>query len=392
MAEDTARESVGMRALREGEARRLELLRQLGDARGSLVLSYLTSFREGWGSMVLSEDIRIIERHVARARADGIRRLDLFLSTWGGDATLPWSLHAMLRDYLPKSRIGIIVPYEAYSAGTGVALGGDEIVMGLSSVLGPTDTQAFGYFFQSAPTMGGVSALHGFLNLLKDFDLRGKLDDKVMLDWLTRNSDPMMLGSVYRIFRENRRKILKILDARMKPLAAKDNERIADFFLYDVGLHAQGIRRREAAEAGVSYITELEATGLEGPVQALFAEYAEVLQLFTPFTRKFPAAGPGGFAGDVSLDGEHAGDTPVVLVESLYETNAAFRAYGAHRAWSPPHGLPAPQTEPEPAHGHQPPSGERTEAPARLLWSGASRTAQPQARPQRSRRPRRDST
>ena len=67
--------------MRASEGQRLDLLRRIGEARGSVVVTYITSFREGWDTMVLSEDVRILERHVARARADGVKRLDLFLST-----------------------------------------------------------------------------------------------------------------------------------------------------------------------------------------------------------------------------------------------------------------------------------------------------------------------
>ncbi|NNU16704.1 hypothetical protein HK107_10260 [Parvularcula sp. ZS-1/3] len=357
--------SAGMTALRANESERLALLRQIGEARGSLVLTYITSFREGWKSMVLSEDVRIIERHAAQARRDGIKKLDLYLSTWGGDATVPWALHAMLRDYLPKTKIGMILPFESYSAGTGIALGGDEVVMGLSSVLGPVDTQAGGYFWQSEPTGGGVSALKGFLDMLSDLDLKGKLDDKQTIDWLTRNANPLMLGEVYRVFRENKRKILKILGSRQKPLSDKENERIADFFLYGIGIHSQGVRRREAEEAGVSFITKLEDTNIERPVEELFELYSDVMQLFTPFARRSPRGGGGGFNGDVNLKGEHASETPVVMIESLYETNAAYRGYGVDRSWSP--------LSPD-AEGRSTGSSPKAEAPAAALsWTSGER-------------------
>ncbi|MEM9838881.1 MAG: hypothetical protein AAF830_06950 [Pseudomonadota bacterium] len=363
-------DSAGMRALNDRQNQRAALLQRIGEARGSTVLTYMTSYREGWGSAVMSEDVRVIERHVAQMRAAGVQKLDLFLSTWGGDATLPWSLHAMLRDYLPKTKIGVILPFESYSAGTGIALGADEIVMGLSSVLGPTDTQAFGYFWGQRPSGGGVSSLQGFMQLLKDFDMRGKIDDATMLDWLTRNSDPMKLGAIYRIFRENKRKILKILNSRLKPLSAKDNDRLADFFLYDIGIHGQGIRRREAQDAGLSYVTDLEATGLEAEVASLFEAYADAMQLFVPFARAYPPAAPG-FSQDVNLDGEHAGDTPVVLIESVYGTDAGFSAFGVDRAWGDKvrnDDEPENEAPDDYGHGHL---DRRAMAPMRLSWGSS---------------------
>jgi len=395
MTDEPTTGSAGMRALRSGEAARLDALRAIGDARGSTVLTYMTSFREGWGSMVLSEDLRILERHVAQARADGCKKLDLFLSTWGGDATVPWSLHAMLRDYLPKAKIGVIIPYEAYSAGTGIALGCDEVVMGLSSVLGPVDTQASGYFWRQSPSAGGVSSLHGFMQMLRDFDLRGKLDDKQMLDWLTRNADPLMLGSVYRLFRENKRKIMRILESRQQSLSPRDNEKLADYFLYDVGIHGQGIRRREAREAGLTYLTDLEQTGLETHVMGLFQLYADAMQLFTPFARSYPTR--DGYGADRNLEGEHVSDTPVVLIESLYQTDAAFSGFGVQRAWSGPSSTPSePAASPAAQHGHPDDANDHSAvegpfgaASQQLSWRGTPHRApvikRQGSRPRRSR-------
>jgi len=308
---------AGIDYLRRSERERLDLLDRIGGDRNALVLTYFTSIRDGMETMVYDDDNRIIENHLKQAHRDGVEAIDLFLMTYGGDATMPWNFYAMLRDYFPKAPYRVIIPNAAYSAGTGIALGGDEIVMGRSSVIGPTDTQV--------SRRGSVNGFLGFMQLLREFDVRSKLDDRKTLEWLTRNADPIELGQLYRVWRENRRKIMRILDHRRKPLSAKDNAKIADYLLYEIGIHHQGIRRREAIEHGITYITLLEQTKIEKEVDRLFHLYAEAMQLFTPFAH---------VNGGYDAYGLHISQTPVAIVESRYGTNPAFMAFRSDRHWN----------------------------------------------------------
>ena len=128
------------------------------------------------------------------------------------------------------------------------------------------------------------------------------------------------------------------MEGRRKPLSMKENEKIADFFLYEVGTHGQGIRRREAITAGLSYVTLLEETGLDQSVQKLFEYYAEIMKLFVPFLRTASVRRNRlyGDNGDYDIDGNYAAHTPIVMIESEFETNPAFPAYGHSRHWDVP--------------------------------------------------------
>ena len=306
----------GLDILSESEKLRLDLLGKIGAARDSVVIAYFTSIRPGLGERIRDEDVRVLERHLGQARKEGARNIDLFLCTHGGDSIMPWNFHAMFRDYFPRARFGVFVPFEAFSAGTGIALGADELILGRTSVLGPTDTQMNGV---------SVNTFSAFLDLLAEFDKSGRVGDRHKLEWLTRQTDPFVLGRLYRVWKENRRKILNILASRRRPLSARENEKIADYFLYQVGLHAQGIRRREAKDAGVSYVVDLEETGVEAATESLFAAYADAMKLFAPFMR-------GGFVDKADADL----NTPLVVIESVYETNPAFFGFGHPRNWDPP--------------------------------------------------------
>jgi hypothetical protein len=65
------------------------------------------------------------------------KKLDLILYTTGGDVDVPIRLVTLMREYCEV--LGILLPHRAHSAGTLLALGGDEIVMTPLSVLGPID-------------------------------------------------------------------------------------------------------------------------------------------------------------------------------------------------------------------------------------------------------------
>lgn len=63
--------------------------------------------------------------------------LDLVLFTRGGDTEAPWRIVTLIREFC--DRFSVLVPYRAYSAGTVLAMGANEIVMTTLGVLGPID-------------------------------------------------------------------------------------------------------------------------------------------------------------------------------------------------------------------------------------------------------------
>lgn len=67
--------------------------------------------------------------------------VDLLLHTGGGDIDAAEKLVVMLRQKVGTGRLRVVVPDFAKSAGTLMALGADEIIMGDTSELGPIDPQ-----------------------------------------------------------------------------------------------------------------------------------------------------------------------------------------------------------------------------------------------------------
>jgi ATP-dependent protease ClpP protease subunit len=69
------------------------------------------------------------------------KNLDLILHTGGGDIDAAEKLSALIRTTVGDAQLRIIVPDYAKSAGTMIAVGADNIVMGDTSELGPIDPQ-----------------------------------------------------------------------------------------------------------------------------------------------------------------------------------------------------------------------------------------------------------
>ncbi|MGV8108965.1 SDH family Clp fold serine proteinase [Methanospirillum sp.] len=70
------------------------------------------------------------------------KNVDLLIVSDGGDPNVSWRIISLLRERFDK--IGILLPFQAYSAATLLALGADEIIMHPYSNLGPVDPQLIG--------------------------------------------------------------------------------------------------------------------------------------------------------------------------------------------------------------------------------------------------------
>ncbi len=370
-------------ALHETEARRLDLIAEIGKARDSAVIAYLTSTRRGIDhpragsrSGIDDDDTAIIETHVRAARQMGAKNLDLFLMTEGGDAVMPWGLASMVREYFRDGKFRVLLPSVAYSAGAAICLGADEIVMGPSIVLGPVDIQAPWWNASGNGRYVSASDFQGFLDLIADNRIGAWLVRRKLIDWLGNHADAMAIGQAYRLWRHNKAMVLNLLKSRRDRLGRAQSNRIARFMLYGSAIHAQSIRRREARAQGLSFITDVEKTGLEPAIGALFAIYADVLKLRTPFARASTTQGvvrQSGDEFDYDSEGRHLTQTPVAIVESLHDTNPAYTAFNLRHWDKVPGGLGqgAPEMPTEDAFDIFALEGQRR-APARFVSARSS--------------------
>lgn len=116
-------------------ANRLELIQNIESKRASRLISYVTATRRTLGAQIASDVIPHFREHLADIGK--VEKIDLFLITRGGHTLTPHRLVGLLREF--GKGLGVLIPYMAHSAGTMIALGADEIVMGPMAELGPVD-------------------------------------------------------------------------------------------------------------------------------------------------------------------------------------------------------------------------------------------------------------
>ncbi|HUM68231.1 MAG TPA: hypothetical protein PLK31_05230, partial [Chloroflexota bacterium] len=117
---------------------RLALYQRVSDIRQRPLIVYVTSFRQNasgrMGSDVIPQFAKLL-KEIPPDQED----LDILIVSQGGDPIVPWRIISMVRERYKK--IGVLLPFAAYSAATLLALGADEIVMHPFSNLGPVDPQ-----------------------------------------------------------------------------------------------------------------------------------------------------------------------------------------------------------------------------------------------------------
>jgi hypothetical protein len=106
---------------------RLKLVKEIEDLRQSKVVAYLTSLRPNLAAMMADDNVRVFFDHLLLLPSRPVKQLDIFPCSNGGSSVVPWRLISLFREF--AERVGVIIPYRAYSAATMLALGADEIVM-----------------------------------------------------------------------------------------------------------------------------------------------------------------------------------------------------------------------------------------------------------------------
>lgn len=117
---------------------RLKLYEKIQKERNPPLITFVTSPRTNATAQMASDVIPEFTRQIL-ALPKKAKEIDVLVISNGGDPTVSWRIINMMRERFDK--IGVLLPYSAYSAATLLALGADEIVMHPFSNLGPVDPQ-----------------------------------------------------------------------------------------------------------------------------------------------------------------------------------------------------------------------------------------------------------
>ena len=159
-------------AIHAARYQRQALIREIQQVIGSTLICYVA----GIAAPVDREDV-ICFVDLLHNVSNG-QSVDLLLHTGGGDIDAAEKLIGMVRRKVGTSRLRVIVPDYAKSAGTLIALGADSIIMSDTSELGPIDPQVIRTDHNGNRMMHSVK---NYLDAYEDYQeaLRVKPDDIV---------------------------------------------------------------------------------------------------------------------------------------------------------------------------------------------------------------------
>lgn len=267
--------------LSDSREERVKLLEAIEEKRGSKVLVYFCADRPISGSQVASDAVRPLYEHLlAIAPSPKIKIIDLYLYSIGGRVEAPWRIVSMLREFCKK--LGVIIPYKAYSAATLIAMGSDEIVMGRKGELSPIDPSLMMIPGGGPPqkqqlTRLGVEDVFSYLTFIKEAGLTDQTALSQSISILAEKLSPQVLGLIQRARTHIRLVGRKLLSLRQPPLEERRIDTIVQALTEKMYAHGHGIGRVEAEEIGLQ--VKKPDDDLENLIWRLYLSYENEFKL-----------------------------------------------------------------------------------------------------------------
>lgn len=288
-----------------GLKKRIELIKKIEKIRDSRVITYVISDRDNINTMIEEKDLREFYDHLKNVRKK--QRIDLFIYSLGGDATVAWTLCNLLRE--TSIDINVLVPTKAFSCATAIAIGVNNIIMHRMGCLGPVDPLVANVYnprIQGRIVPISVEDVAGFLSFIKEnFGIKNsknsiKLanEDNVLktFESLCHNVHPLALGNVYRHYMKSRDDTKKLLELNFDPVKDKKKiEEIIEILVEKLYYHGHHINRNEGKKIGlkIKFADKYsdKTHNLADVMWELFIEYEKDLSLKTPYSDELPKRG-----------------------------------------------------------------------------------------------------
>lgn len=313
---------------KENKPTRLQLIKSLEKTLGSgaRVITYVTGGRpflgkdNGPGTQIAQDSVRLIYDHLLAMKEDVKReslKVSLFLISNGGDTAVPWRIISMVREV--ASEFNVIVPYNAMSAATMIALGADNIYMGPKGELGPIDPTVHKHPF--LPGEGNnrvpvsVEDVTSYIAFVKDKYGITHEDELIQsLNALTQQISPLGLGLLNRQHAYIRLVGERLLSSRNHKYEDEKIKRILSSLIEEVTFHGHGISRDEAKNAlGLHVCVHPKQDKLEEDMWNLYRAYEDDLKLQTPIALQ--SALPAG------VECADTDQMPLGAIESRYHSH-----------------------------------------------------------------------
>lgn len=304
---------------------------------GTRVITYVTARRpilnqgNAAGTQIAQDSVRLIYDHLLAMKKDVKKeslKVALFLISNGGDTAVPWRIISMIREI--ASEFNVLVPYNAMSAATMIALGADNIYMGPKGELGPIDPTVSQHPFlpkegnQAVPV--SVEDVTSYIAFVKEKYGITHEDELIhSLTSLTQHIKPLGLGLLNRQHSYIRLVGERLLTSRNSSYSDEKIKKVLSSLIEEVTFHGHGISRDEAENQLGLHIGKLNSKQeqLEDAMWDLYRSYEDDFKMLEPID----------LAVAIPEDEDSGTTDPIPLgaIESRYHSHLFEFQYRAER-------------------------------------------------------------
>jgi hypothetical protein len=249
-----------------------ELIKDLEAIRGTRVLTLLFSDDESINDSTVR---KVYDR--LKSNYSDTKKLDVIIYSGGGDIDAAYGVAEIIRRFAPE-KLTFIVPRWAKSAATLLVCSGEEIMMNITSELGPLDPQIFlpDPLTHSLEVFSPLS-IRSTLDVLKELEKEGH---ESLCEIITEKMNPYTLGEFLRTLDIAKDYQKKLLSSRMFAKIENGNEKasqIAEKMASGYIHHGYFIGIDEARNIGLNIIEpSKEEWDIIWKIEELFEEREEL--------------------------------------------------------------------------------------------------------------------
>jgi hypothetical protein len=259
---------------------RISRYKQIEGVRKRPLIVYATSTRFGIRAQMARDAVReFIDQIDAIPTSE--QSVDVLIHSTGGDGLTAWKLMSLLRERFKS--IGVLVPFEAFSAATIFALGADEIVMHPHASLGPIDPQITTKSPDGKQVQFSYEDLGAFLRFLRqEAALKRPEHITTILEKLFSTIDPVGVGFAQRASELATDVGERLLLTHMTSMDERKKARtIAQNLNKSFFAHGDAVSRSRAIELGLKIAKP--DTSIEKLIWEAFVGLEAYMQLRCPF-------------------------------------------------------------------------------------------------------------
>lgn len=261
---------------------RLNLYSEIENLRGRPLLVYVTSSRRGASGSMASD---VIPEFIDQLKElpDDTNGIDLLIESQGGDALVAWRVVSLIRERIDN--FTVIIPFNAFSAATLLALGANEIIMGNYGCLGPIDPQINIRKKDGTTQQFAYQDVVSYLDFVKkEVGLTEQDHVEKTFQLLCEQLDPSVLGVAKRASSLSVTMAEKLLQTHMSGLEEEQQAKgIATKLNESYFSHGYAVSKSEAKDIGLKIIdadSELETRIWE--IHRDISEEFDVKNVFDP--------------------------------------------------------------------------------------------------------------